>query len=251
MTRSPADGPCLCRATSSASGIPNRAQSTLSGNLNISRVRERIRSCLHFPWSLAGYVPIVVGALMLAVSIGMSHVLMDVVASEQEAGVRQIAAVYLDGISTTIYPPVAARNLGNTIEALHRTMWFHQGMQEQRALVRLPDGSLFADVSGPSANPSGPDPVHNAALNQRLTQGHGFVFDETTGTGWASRTIIRDSEHVADLYVALELRPLLRERLVLRNRLLEATILAGIAAGAIGFLIIRRMVLPVRVDTSP
>jgi hypothetical protein len=27
---------------------------------------------------------------------------------------------------------------------------FHQSMREQRAVVRLPDGSLFADVSGPN-----------------------------------------------------------------------------------------------------
>lgn len=56
--------------------------------------------------------------------------------------------------------------------------------------------------------------------------------------------------HVADLYVALQLRPLLKERLVLRNRLLAATIFAGIAAGGIGFLIVRRMVMPVRLLTD-
>ncbi|HEY0183349.1 MAG TPA: HAMP domain-containing sensor histidine kinase [Rhodopila sp.] len=218
--------------------------------LNVSRMRERARAILGFPWPLTARVPIVAGALILTVAIVVSHVMMDVVAREQEEGVRQTAAVYLDGISTTIYPHVAARNLANTTEALYRTMWFHQGMQEQRALVRLPDGSLFADVSGPDANPSGVDPVHDQALSQRLQRGGGFVFDETTGTGWASRSIVRDGRHVADLYVALELRPLLEERLILRNRLLAATVLAGLAAGAIGFLIVRRMVMPVRLLTD-
>jgi signal transduction histidine kinase len=176
--------------------------------------------------------------------------MMDVVRSEQEAAVRQIAAVYLDGISTTIYPHVAARNLANTIEALHRTMWFHQGMQERRAIVRLPDGTLFADVSGPDDHASGDDPVHDPALYRRVERGNGFALDEATGTGWASRTIVRNGKHVADLYVALELRPLLRERLVLQDRLLVATVLAGIVAAAIGFLIVRRMVLPVRFLTD-
>jgi signal transduction histidine kinase len=220
------------------------------GFLNISRLRECVRTVLRFPWPLTARVPIVAGALILAVAIAVSHLMMNVVASEQEAGVRQIAAVYLDGISTTIYPHVARRNLANTIEALNRTMWFHQGMQEQRALVRLPDGSLFADVSGPDANPRGDDPVHDSALNQRLQRGGGFVFDKATGTGWAARRIVRDGRHAADLYVALQLRPLLKERLVLRNRLLAATIFAGIAAGGIGFLIVRRMVMPVRLLTD-
>ena len=90
------------------------------------------------------------GALILAVAVTVSHFMMSTVIREQELGVRRLAAVYLDGISTTIYPHVVARNLTNTEEALHRTMWFHQSMREQRAMVRLPDGSLFADVSGPN-----------------------------------------------------------------------------------------------------
>lgn len=223
--------------------------------LNVSRSRDRNRlgelgrRC-RLPWPLTARVPIVSGALILAVAIAVSHVMMHMVASEQEAGVRQTAAVYLDGISTTIYPHVAARNLANTIEALHRTMWFHQGMQEQRAIVRLPDGTLFADVSAPDINPAGDDPVRDPELGRRLALGQGFVFDENTGTGWAARAIIRDDRHVADLYVALELRPLLQERQRLRNHLLAATVLAGLAAAAIGFQVVRRMVLPVRFLTD-
>jgi len=233
--------------------------------LNISQMRERrsecassrpgspwawVRAACRLPWPLTARVPIVSGALILAVAIGVSHVMMEMMASEQEAGVRQIAAVYLDGISTTIYPHVVAHNLADTKESLYRTMWFHQGMQEQRAIVRLPDGSLFADVSGPGGARRTQDPVHDPALNKRLEQGHGFVFDEATGTGWASRSIVRNGRHVADLYVALELRPLLKERLVLRNRLLVATIISGLAAAAIGFMIVRRMVLPIRFLTD-
>jgi len=89
------------------------------------------------PWPLAARVPIVSGALILAVAIVVSRVMMFSVAHEQELGVRQIAAVYLDGISTTVYPHIVARNLVNTTEALRRTMWFHKGMREQRAIVQL------------------------------------------------------------------------------------------------------------------
>jgi hypothetical protein len=106
------------------------------------------------------------GALILAVAIAALHVLMSTVAREQEIGVRRLAAVYLDGISTTIYPHVVARNLTNTTEALRRTMWFHQSMREQRALMRLPDGSLFADVSGPNGDAKAEDPFRNAGLRQ-------------------------------------------------------------------------------------
>ncbi len=236
-------------------GFLNMARARVFGFPNTSRIRERShfdrlgRWC-RLPWPLTARVPIVSGALILAVAIAVSHVMMQMVADEQEAGVRQTAAIYLDGISTTIYPHVAARNLANTIEALHRTMWFHQGMQEQRAIVKLPDGTLFADVSGPDINPTGDDPVRDPELGRRLEAGQGFVFDEHTGTGWASRAIVRDGRHVADLYVALELRPLLQERQRLRNHLLAATVLAGLAAAAIGFLVVRRMVLPVRFLTD-
>src|ERR1700691_2554583 len=123
------------------------------------------------PWPLTARVPVVSGALILAVAVGVSHVLMSTVAREQELGVRRLAAVYLDGISTTVYPHIVARNLANTTEALHRTMWFHQSMREQRALVRLPDGSLFADVTGPNGDASAADPFHDAPLRRRLDDG--------------------------------------------------------------------------------
>src|ERR1700722_15199971 len=129
--------------------------------------------------------PVVSGALILAVAVAVSHILMSTVAQEQELGVRRLAAVYLDGISTTVYPHVVARNLANTDEALHRTMWFHQSMREQRAMVRLPDGSLFADVSAQQSDSNTDDPFHDPTLRRRLDLGDGFVFDEDTGTGWA------------------------------------------------------------------
>jgi signal transduction histidine kinase len=210
------------------------------------RKNQPVRAFWKRPWPLAARVPIVSGALILAVAIVISRVMMFSVAHEQELGVRQIAAVYLDGISTTVYPHIVARNLANTTEALRRTMWFHQGMREQRAIVQLPDGTVFADVSGPNGDVGADDPLHNADLRRQLEQGGGFVFDEKTGTGWAARAIVRDGKHVADLYVAVELKPLIEERQALQRELLLASLLAGSGAAALGFLIVRRMVLPVR-----
>jgi phosphonopyruvate hydrolase len=58
------------------------------------------------PWPLTARVPVVAGALILAVAVAVSHFLMSTVAREQEISVRRLAAVYLDGISTTVYPHV-------------------------------------------------------------------------------------------------------------------------------------------------
>ena len=95
----------------------------------VSRKKREGVACWKRPWPLAALVPVVSGALILAVAIVVSRVMMFSVAHEQELGVRQIAAVYLDGISTTVYPHIVARNFANTTEALRRTMWFHQGMR--------------------------------------------------------------------------------------------------------------------------
>ena len=201
-------------------------------------------------WPLTARVPIVSGALILAVAVAVSHFLMSTVTHEQELSVRRLAAVYLDGISTTVYPHVVARNLTNTIEALHRTMWFHESMREQRAMVRLPDGSLFADVSAQQKDANAEDPIHAAALDRRIQQGDGFVFDENTGTGWAMRAIVREGKHVADLYVGLELKPLIEERNTLRRNLLIATVSVSLGAAAIGYMIVYRMVQPLRLLTE-
>lgn len=201
-------------------------------------------------WPLIARVPMVAGALILFVAIAISRVMMTSVAEEQELGVRQIAAVYIDGIATTIFPHVVSRNFPNTTEALRRTMWFHQGMREQRAIVRLPDGTVFADVSGPNGNPSAEDPLNDAALRSRLEKEGGFVFDAHSATGWISRAIVHDGAHIADLYVSVELQPLLTARETLRRKLLLAAVMAGFGAAAIGFFIVRRMVLPIRLLTE-
>src|SRR5579871_1082146 len=238
-------------------GFSSTGRAALFRILNIKRLplwsitgSEKTGSWLHRPWSLTARVPIVSGILILAVAIALSRVMMSSVAHEQELGVRQIAAVYLDGIATTVYPHIVARNLTNTTEALRRTMWFHQGMREQRAIVRLPDGSVFADVFGPNHNVGNADPLHDSALRRQLEEGDGFVIDAQNGTGWASRSIVRNGEHVADLYVAVELKALMAEREALRRKLLPITVLAGFAAAAIGFLIVRRMVLPVQIGRA-
>jgi two-component system, OmpR family, sensor kinase len=239
------------------------------GNPNISQMRDQkvtaqswrhggllgalyhgIVLVLRLPWPLIARVPVVAGTLIFIVSLAVSHGLLSTVAHEQEVGVRQLAAVYLDGISTTVYPHVAARNLTNTLEALHRTMWFHQSMKEQRALVVLPDGTLFADVTEQAGDPRGDDPYHDLALGRRVEHGGGFVFDAKTGTGWAERKIVREDRYIGDLYVSLELKPLIEERRTLRQRLLVVTVAASLAAAAIGFWIVRRMVTPLRLLTE-
>ncbi len=257
----------LARATGSTFGNPNLPGRGVFGIPNISRFREiRHSSPLTshhgviaraakswrraWPLPLWARVPIVSGGLILAVALAGSRVMMSTVAREQEMGVRRIEAVYLDGIATTVYPHVLARNLPDTIESLSRSMWFHQDMSEQRAIVLLPDGNLFADVSGPHGDESGLSPLHNPALQQLLAQNDGFVFDAKTGTGWASRAIVRNGNHVADLYVALDLKPLLAERRALRQSLRIATILASLGAAGVGFLIVHRMVRPVRLLTD-
>jgi two-component system, OmpR family, sensor kinase len=257
------------RASRAVFGTADRPHQATFRFSNISRFREHavttlqpneaparssltvdILHALRRPWPLTARIPVVSGALSLVVAIVVSHVMMTTIAHEQELGVRRLAAVYIDGISTTIYPHIVARNIVNLTEALHRTMWFHQSMREQRALVSLPDGTLFADVSGPDADSTGDDPFHNTELRQDLENGNGLVFDAASGAGWASRTIVRNGNHVADLYVALDVKQLIEERRTLQRKLLVATVLAGFVAAALGFLIVRRMEAPVRLLTG-
>jgi hypothetical protein len=91
----------------SRSREPNRAPRRLSqaGRVEVSSFGHA-RMAWQRPWPLTAPVPIVSGALILIVPIALSHVMMSTVAHEQELGVRRLAAVYLDGISTTIYPHV-------------------------------------------------------------------------------------------------------------------------------------------------
>jgi hypothetical protein len=109
---------------------PSRPSSRMKQTVLIGAVLlGRLRAVWQRPWPLTARVPIVSGALILTVSIAISHVMISTIGDEQELGVRRLAAVNLDGISTTIYPHVFARNLTNTTEALRRTRFCHPSRQ--------------------------------------------------------------------------------------------------------------------------
>ena len=217
------------------SGVLNILRSSMFRFPNVSRLREALRflsrrrharpapSGRHWivwPLPLSARVPIVSGGLILAVALLASRVMMATVAREQET--RSAAASRR--CTSTASPPRSIRTSShatwtNTIEVAasdhvvppgHERAAGHgaaAGWQPVRRCVRV------CPCVRAARRRSGDDPFHDAsAAAAAWNDNDGFVFDSKTGTGWASRAIVRDGNHVADLYVALELKPLIAER---------------------------------------
>src|SRR5580658_7993573 len=74
--------------------VPTSSEPAARAASNETSVFRRTQTIWRLP--LAARVPIVSGALILAVAMAVSHVMMSIVAHEQELGVRRLAAVYLE-----------------------------------------------------------------------------------------------------------------------------------------------------------
>lgn len=198
------------------------------------------------PWPLVARVPVVAGALILVVVIVVAHLMLAQIDRDEDRGFRRLASVYLGGITTLLYPHIQSGNVATATEALHRSMWLQNTMRERRAMVVSPDGHVFVDVASNASVRISDDPLNSRALQQALKRGNGFTFDRATGVGWAFRSIDDGQEHVADLYVALELSPLLADRRTLGHQLLAIAVIAGLLAAAVGVWVVHRMIAPIQ-----
>jgi hypothetical protein len=114
-------------------------------------------------WPLTARVPAATGLLIFIVGIAIAHVSMAWIFHEQEAILRRISDVYLDGVATAILPAVAAGDAAQTTAALRREFLFDEGMREFELIVQTSDGAPFARVALPGE-------THHPGLDARTVE---------------------------------------------------------------------------------
>ena len=192
-------------------------------------------------WPLTARLPLIAGALILAVGIAISQIALVWYTRQQQAALEQLSAVYLDGLSASVFPHVVARDRDMIAQALRRAMLFDQGIRERRLIVRAPDEAELASVAIAARPPTG---NLTPAIREQLLDRGGVVVDEASSTGWAYRALIDGGKLIARIYVALDLTKFEEQRRSFRVTLALFAFASSVICAALGFLLIGRMLAP-------
>jgi two-component system, OmpR family, sensor kinase len=188
-------------------------------------------------------VPLLVALLMLVISAAISERVLDRLSRTQEAFLDGLANTYLDGLSAAVLPAVLREDVWEVFDALDRSVTSYEGLSPVEAVVTGPDGRVLA-ASDPSRIP----PFSELPSGYGDRYGGGIVaIDEEKLTGFARRDLVHQGQLVGRLHAEFDVSQLFAERReILATLLLTNGVLAALFAFG-GFVLVRRMIGPMRV----
>jgi signal transduction histidine kinase len=197
-------------------------------------------------WPLAWKVPLLVAALMVGIAAMISQIVLSKLISDQENNLRLLTNAYLDGLSAAVVQSAIRADVWETFDALDRARNRYSGVDARYVIVALPGDKVLA-ASDPVRFPV------RSVVPIELTQHFptdGLVIDDTTGHAWLARTLKTEGFSVGRILAEIDIA----QMLAVRRKVLLALILANggltLAFAAIGYLALKRMLLPLTVLTS-
>lgn len=188
-------------------------------------------------------VPMLVALLMVVISAVISERVLDRLSRTQEAFLDGLASTYLDGLSAAVLPAVLRDDVWEVFDALDRSATSHAEISAVETVVTDAGGRVLA-ASDPHRIPS------YSPLPTDYTDRYGVgivTIDEDQLTGFARRELVYQGQHVGTIHAAFDVAHLFAERReILATLLVTNGVLAALFALG-GFLLVRRMIDPMRV----
>lgn len=187
-------------------------------------------------------VPALVVLLMVAVSVVTSERVVTRLVETQERHLRSLAAAYLDGLSSSLVPHVLRGDIWEVFDVLDRARDRYDALHPLLTVVGDANHLVLA-ASDPRAAPArGPLPDAFAGLTP-----DGMAIEPDSGRALVRRTLTYQGRSIGSINAMLDISHLLAERRdVTATLILSNAFLTLILAGA-GYLLVRRMVRPVRI----
>lgn len=188
-------------------------------------------------------VPILVALLMVAISAVISERVLDRLSRTQESFLDGLAGSYLDGLTAAILPAVLRGDVWEVFDALDRSQKSYQALSPIEAVVTGADGKVLA-ATDPTRIPS------FSELPEAYASRYGastVTFDREADTGFAHRDLVYQGQRVGAIHTAFDASRIFAER---REILVTLLVTNGILAAIFslgGFLLVRRMIEPMRV----
>jgi two-component system OmpR family sensor kinase len=205
------------------------------------RLYHRIRSI-----PISYRAPVMVALLMVAVSAAISERVLDRLSRTQERFLDGLAETYLDGLSSAVVPAVLRGDVWEVFDALDRSATSYGALAPLETVVTGADGHVLAAS----------DPGRIAAYSELPAAyaeryGVGLVtINEAFEAGFARRDLVYQGLPIGTIHAAFDVSHLFAER---REILLTLLVTNGALAALFslgGFLLVRRMIGPMRVLES-
>jgi two-component system, OmpR family, sensor kinase len=186
-------------------------------------------------------VPLVVALMMVVISAVISERVLDRLRSTQEGFLNGLAETYLDGVSAAVVPAVLRADVWEVFDALDRSASTYKALSPEMTVVTGPDGRVLAASDPEEIPPYSQLPEHFSGR-----YGPGAV--TISGTmAFARRDLTHQGQNIGAIHAAFDVSHLFRERReVLVTLLVTNAILAGLFALG-GFLVVRRVIGPIRI----
>ena len=187
-------------------------------------------------------VPLMVMLLMAVASIVLSERVLTRLSQNQETYLTALASSYLDGIAASVSPSVVHQDSWEIFDILTR-------MKPQKATIYAQE-TVVTDAKNIVLASDNPD-VH-PTLGQ-MDPKFGMEFEEemrldtVSQLAFAARSIRHNEEIIGKVYVVFDASSLLKERREVLRTLILTNIGLAVLLAAIGFFVVRRMVLPMQI----
>lgn len=195
-------------------------------------------------WPLAVRAPLFVATLTVGVAVAISNVVLARFAGIQEDHLRQVARVYLDGLSTGLAPNVLRRDVWETYDILDRARATYTDMAATSAIVALPDETILA-ASNPAAHPVS-ERLSREFLSSFASGGE-LVLDEEKERARSFRILREGDNVVGTLYAEYDISRQMALRREVFWALVGVNALVTLLAAAAGYGLVRRMLAPLGV----
>ena len=189
-------------------------------------------------------MPLIVALLMVVISAAISESVLDRLSRTQESYLDGLAGTYLDGLSSAVLPAVLRGDVWEVFDALDRSSSSYEALRPIETVVTGADGRVLA------ATDPQPDRGLFASFPRSTRRRYGpeaVTIDEDRLTGFARRELVYQGQPIGAIHATFDVSHLFAERReVLVTLLVTNAVVAGLFAFG-GFLLVRRMIGPMRV----
>ena len=191
---------------------------------------------------LTARVPLLVAGLMILLGAIASERVLSRLAEMQERQLRELAALYFDGLSVAVLPAALRGDVWEAFDALDRATHSGRSLSARVTTLSTADGAVLAS-SDPLRFPTGSRieaPLADAATPESLALGGEPQVQVRAPLTYQGRP-------VGQLHAELDVSELLAARRAAMLYLLAGNAAATVLLALAGYLVVRRMLRPVTV----
>ena len=199
------------------------------------------------PLPITARVPLIVTLFMMAVSVFASERVVTRLIDTQTRQIKALAETYLDGLALALVDSIVREDVWQVFDVLDRSRQRRSEMSAVETVVADQDGVVIASSNPLSVASHAKVPRHYL---EALSEGRTMMIAADLARAYVRREVLYENLRIGSIYAALDIAPLLAERSrVLWTLVLTNAALTLLLAGA-AWLIVARMMRPVRLLTS-